>query len=59
MNYHFLRCQRENASKQDEQWNTSENTGKEAAVFSKKRRLIMHWNEAEENLADSGFDILF
>lgn len=41
-------------NKQGEQWNTSESANKETTVFSKKRRLIMHWNEREGNRVDSG-----
>ncbi|KAK6109810.1 hypothetical protein QQG55_37450 [Brugia pahangi] len=42
-------------NKQSEQWSTSESINKEATVFSKKRRLIMHWNEREGSRVDSEY----
>uniref|UniRef100_A0A1I8E9T0 DUF4211 domain-containing protein n=1 Tax=Wuchereria bancrofti TaxID=6293 RepID=A0A1I8E9T0_WUCBA len=42
-------------NKQNEQWSTSESINKETTVFSKKRRLIMHWNEREGNRVDSEY----
>uniref|UniRef100_A0A915Q837 DUF4211 domain-containing protein n=1 Tax=Setaria digitata TaxID=48799 RepID=A0A915Q837_9BILA len=52
---HGSECEGEFVNKQDGQWNASENVNKETTVFSKKRRLIMHWNEREENRADSEY----
>ncbi|CAG9533966.1 unnamed protein product [Cercopithifilaria johnstoni] len=45
----------EELTNKHEQWNTSENANKETTVFSKKRRLIMHWNEREGNRLDSEY----
>ncbi|VBB28185.1 unnamed protein product [Acanthocheilonema viteae] len=51
---HTSDCEDELMNKH-EQWNTSENANKETTVFSKKRRLIMHWNEREGNRLDSEY----
>ncbi|MCP9266251.1 Proline-rich protein 12 [Dirofilaria immitis] len=41
-------CEEEFTNRQDGHWSTSESVNKETPFFSKKRRLIMHWNEREE-----------
>ncbi|EFO26231.2 hypothetical protein LOAG_02257 [Loa loa] len=51
---HASDFEEELTNKQSEQW-TSESANKEATVFSKKRRLIMHWNEREGNRVDSEY----
>ncbi|VDK66463.1 unnamed protein product, partial [Onchocerca ochengi] len=52
---HASDCEEALTNKQDEQWNTSESVSKETTVFSKKRRLIMHWNEREGNRVESEY----
>ncbi|VDP12095.1 unnamed protein product [Onchocerca flexuosa] len=52
---HASDCEEALTNKQDEQWNASENVSKETTVFSKKRRLIMHWNEREGNRVESEY----
>uniref|UniRef100_A0A0R3S3L9 DUF4211 domain-containing protein n=1 Tax=Elaeophora elaphi TaxID=1147741 RepID=A0A0R3S3L9_9BILA len=52
---HASDCEEELTNKQDEQWNAPESANKETTVFSKKRRLIMHWNEREGNRLDSEY----
>uniref|UniRef100_A0A915BAA0 DUF4211 domain-containing protein n=1 Tax=Parascaris univalens TaxID=6257 RepID=A0A915BAA0_PARUN len=41
---------------EDDQWRNAEPTNRpaEMAVFSKKRRLMMQWNEGEEHSAEAG-----
>ncbi|VDN03231.1 unnamed protein product [Thelazia callipaeda] len=48
-------CEDESVHKPSEQWSAPETSNKEAAFFSKKRRLIMHWNERGESRADSDY----
>ncbi|VDM23913.1 unnamed protein product [Toxocara canis] len=42
---------------EDEQWRNSETVNRpaEMAVFSKKRRLMMQWNEGEEHSTETGW----
>ncbi|VDK82303.1 unnamed protein product [Litomosoides sigmodontis] len=51
---HTSCCEEELTNKRG-QWNTSESASKDTTVFSKKRRLIMHWNEREGNRVDSEY----
>ncbi|KAM3726733.1 Proline-rich protein [Dirofilaria immitis] len=46
-------CEEEFTNRQDGHWSTSESVNKETPFFSKKRRLIMHWNEREGNRVES------